>query len=644
MLLNRTFEAYFHHSYWLIVHCLLLTLGFVASFSLTALQAQQYTFPVNPGKTAYLAGNVGEVRGSHLHAGLDIVALVGTPVYASADGYVSRIGVSSYGYGKVLYLTHPTTGHQTVYGHLDGFAASVADYVVAKHYALRENILDLTLKPDELPVKQGQIIAYVGNTGASAGAHLHYEIRTLDDVVLNPARVGGFQKELPKDKLPPVITYIAITPLSVDARVQGQFETLTLPVRGKGKGKFVLDKPIDIWGEVGISIVTYDVANNASNTYATTNIELLVDGKSHFRADLNRIPLNQGRSALVHMDYPLNRRTGQGFQRCYVANGNEMTDNYRVADALKGRIALRDKRSRQIVLKASDTYGNESTLSLSLQGAPPVAQPKFSPAQSPLKPQLQYSIVGNILKIEGQNLKQGGEKAQLYFFGTPLDLPLAYTKQQTSVYLWNLAHGLPEEIAVGPIRIPTYFKMLVPSQTSAFYADDELEISFEPQTLFDTLYLEVERRAEGWRINAPEIPLRTHIQVGLRKHTLQPKQAAYYLSGGSSAMQRSYNQEGILTFDTRVLGTFDLLTDKTPPKITLHQRSPQQISFKISDDLSGIKSYQATIDGQYVLLDYEHKQKLLKTALPPNIQRLKGNFVLTVTDEVGNQQTYTTDF
>ncbi|RLA59895.1 MAG: hypothetical protein DRQ78_10085 [Epsilonproteobacteria bacterium] len=88
------------------------------------------------------------------HAGLDLSAKHGTPIYAPASGVVvfaKRKGA----YGNFLLLTH-SYGFQTAYGHLSRFAVKSGDYV-----------------------SKGQRIAYVGNTGRSTGPHLHYEIRYL---------------------------------------------------------------------------------------------------------------------------------------------------------------------------------------------------------------------------------------------------------------------------------------------------------------------------------------------------------------------------------------------------------------------------------------------------------------------------------
>src|SRR4051812_6375563 len=90
---------------------LLLPLLF-AFFAYTLSMGQNYPkdyfgYPINP--PFILAGTFGEIRPDHIHTGIDFSTkeIEGLPVYAAADGYVSRIKVSADGFGKALYITHP---------------------------------------------------------------------------------------------------------------------------------------------------------------------------------------------------------------------------------------------------------------------------------------------------------------------------------------------------------------------------------------------------------------------------------------------------------------------------------------------------------------------------------------------------------
>src|SRR5699024_5440300 len=131
------------------------------------------TYFINPLEIPLsLSGNFGELRDNHFHSGLDIrtQGRKGLKVFATADGYISRMNMGLYGYGNVLYIQHPN-GFSTVYGHLDEFAPKIRKHIREKQYQLKRNTLELFPKKDEIPVKKGELIAYSGNSGGSGGPH-----------------------------------------------------------------------------------------------------------------------------------------------------------------------------------------------------------------------------------------------------------------------------------------------------------------------------------------------------------------------------------------------------------------------------------------------------------------------------------------
>ena len=100
---------------------LLLILSFhLFSFSQKKYPEDYFRSPLNI--PIVLSGSFGELRSNHFHAGLDIKTQgkQGLKVFAAADGYVSRIKVQQFGYGKAIYITHPN-GFTSVYGHLSKF-------------------------------------------------------------------------------------------------------------------------------------------------------------------------------------------------------------------------------------------------------------------------------------------------------------------------------------------------------------------------------------------------------------------------------------------------------------------------------------------------------------------------------------------
>ena len=160
-----------------------------------------------------LSGNFGELRPNHFHAGFDFKTQKkeGLNVFASANGYVSRIKISTFGYGKAIYITHPN-GFTTVYGHLKSLNPAIDTYLRKIQYKEKSYEVDLYLKPNQLPIKKGEIIALSGNTGGSDGPHLHFEIRDSEtEKILNPL-LFGFDTVI-KDSQRPIVTGVLVYPL-----------------------------------------------------------------------------------------------------------------------------------------------------------------------------------------------------------------------------------------------------------------------------------------------------------------------------------------------------------------------------------------------------------------------------------------------
>ena len=197
---------------------------FVLSFALGAVAQEfpKYGKPVDI--PIYLSATFGELRPNHLHAGLDIKTqgVEGKKIYAVADGYVSRIGVSPYGYGNVLYITH-YDGYTSVYAHLQRFSGEIAKYVKQYQYKHKKFTSQIYPEKDKFPIKKGDLIAYSGNSGGSGGPHLHFEIRhTVSEKPVNPMYFG-YKIE---DDVRPLIQGVAVYPLGDEATLEGDIKPL----------------------------------------------------------------------------------------------------------------------------------------------------------------------------------------------------------------------------------------------------------------------------------------------------------------------------------------------------------------------------------------------------------------------------------
>ena len=202
--------------------------------SFTSVSAQQDTLPNNNYPQDYfiapmnipllLSGNYGELRSNHFHAGIDIKTqgVEGINIYATADGYISRIKIQHYGYGKVLYLTH-SNGYTTVYAHLKKFSKKIEDYIKKYQYQKESYTIEKFPAPNELVIKKGEVIALSGNSGGSMGPHLHFEIReTKTELPINPL-LFGFDI---KDDIKPIIKGIRVYPLDTNSYLGSKYPGL----------------------------------------------------------------------------------------------------------------------------------------------------------------------------------------------------------------------------------------------------------------------------------------------------------------------------------------------------------------------------------------------------------------------------------
>ncbi len=588
-----------------------------------------YLFPIKPGERNYLAGTMAELRANHFHGGLDIKTdgVEGLPVHAAADGYISRIKVSSYGYGNVLYLTHPN-GHTTVYAHLQRFAEEIQVYVLKQHYALQAFEIDIQVPKDLFSWKQGDVIAYSGNSGSSGGPHLHFEIRNEAEEPINPIY---FQFSELVDNLSPTVSRIAWQPLDIDTRIEGKHERLTLRVWQSGN-TFRYSKPIAAKGWVGLEFEGIDRANGTYNEYGINKVALFVNDSLHYSHHLNAIPFGKNRGMHAFTHYPAWEETRDKFQRCYIADGNPLPIFER--PELHGRLYIEEGKTYDIEVRLWDSHGNQSTLFCQVKGeVPPVTN------RSKLQPRL--TVEGNVLKLQTPQQADTAHAVFEYFFPK---LPAAYTTEGGSTFLWDLRKGIPKELLVGDEAYPTHLVASVPSGGRFMLYQPKVTLEFPKEALFDTLHLQLFEEEGSLHIQNRLTPLFRPITVrwipniaaaereNLRVFTFNRYGRPSYVGGEW--------QGNTIVFKTITLGSFFLSTDDEKPQVRLINRTSRSLVFKVEDKISGIAGYRATLNGKWVLMRHDHKRDLLWLELPAEDVALQGTFQLTVTDESGNTTEY----
>ena len=623
--------------------------GFIILFVLLLLSqlsfAQQvvkgyFMFPLNPGQKNFLSANMGELRPNHFHAGIDVKTgfAIGLPVYAAQDGYLSRVRVSSYGYGNTVYITHPN-GLVTVYAHLDSFSPAIKNHVLDFQYKNQVFELDEYVAKDLIKVKKGDIIGKSGNSGSSGGPHLHFEIRDSLENVLNPL-LFGFPEI--KDNIPPIIQKIAARPLEINSRVAQEYALKEWIATKKTDGTYQIPGVIEASGNIGLEIKVTDKMNETSNLYGVNCIELFVNGEEIFYHNVESFSFDESKYINVHIDYAHFVSKHQRLERLYVADGNRLSTYKKIKN--RGRLTISPGETKQIEVRVYDAFGNKSVLKCSIKGV------------EPKKDYVSTSAMAAGSKVDENTLivtcpALTNEKASLFLKGKKQEINPAYRMLSNNVYLYDLRKGLPDSVAAVNYKENFNFVALIPPGKEVSVDYKTLSLSFADTTLFDTLYLQaktdvIAQNHETFEISSPATPIFGKINVRYcpEDKATEVGKCYIYTANSSNTSHRfeggEWNENNIL-YDIKYLGKFAIRRDTIPPVIKTKKLLPTKVEFSVSDPQSGIKSFRAELNGKWLLMNYDHKTARLWSESRVAGEKLQGTLKLEVIDKSLNSSTIT---
>lgn len=527
-----------------------------------------------------LAGNFGELRPGHFHAGLDIrtQGRENIPIYAIADGYVSRVAVSLSGYGKVIYVNHPN-GYTSVYAHLNSFYPSIDSLVEEIQYQNKTFVFDTVLNPNQFMVKQNQQIALSGNTGGSGGPHLHFEIRnTQSETPINPLHFGLNIT----DNIAPTLRYLSIYPLSANSSVNNKSEVQTFKLN-KSAGRYVLANGSmpQVKGKIGFGLETRDHFNGSNFRCGVYSIKLKKDGKTVYSHKMDSIAYSETRCINAHMDYHQAKKFKRRTQRSFLLDGNYLS----IYDSLvnNGYLFFMDSAIHKMQYWVTDYKGNQSELTFKVKANQQLNSPK----------------------TETNNAV----------------MPLVFNQEND-------------------------------------YADSNLRIHFSKTCLYENTPLVLKTQPKigrcvtpRYHINSLYQPLHDYMDLSINIKHIPPsdrnKLVIVSLTNKSEilAAEGGTVDSNWITVKTRSFGPYTVMKDEIAPQMRFATnpsgktyRTNSTITFGLTDNISGISKYEAFIDGQWQLIEYQKNKKrafLTFNKVKPN----GGKRVLKIeiTDKVGNK-------
>jgi hypothetical protein len=528
-----------------------------------------------------LAGNFGEIRPNHFHAGFDLRTdnKEGIPVYAIADGYISRIKISPYGYGKALYIKHPN-GYTSVYGHLSSFNTEIQKYCTQIQTALESFEIDSLITPDLLPLKKGEFIAFSGNTGGSEGPHLHFEIRdSQTETPINPYLLG-YKIE---DNVSPRITQIAVYPLTQTASINGiRARKKITPQFTRGNYVLKQEDSVVVNGNIGLGIECYDTENNSTNKNALYSIELQSGGKRIFYYEMDKFSFDEARYVNAHIDYAGKQRNGFKIQKCFLSKNNPLTIYKEVIKG--GMLNFTDDSVHWMRYIVKDYVGNSTVFMLKVKST---SKALSTPEDKKTNQPFYDCLVENV-----------------------------FTRKDITVYI--------------PPR--------------ALY--DDVFFSYALATPGKGMFSPIHQIMD--RETALQKAITITIQANKLPDFLRAKACIVSIDkNGKKNYEGGTMENDRITTSTKILGRFAVAVDTSPPKLKhlyKNHKSPipdlknaKTIGILATDDLSGIKKYRATIDGNWVLCEYEFKKNLLFYTFDNTITPGKHFFHLEVMDDKNNK-------
>ena len=659
-----------------------------------------YIWPTNASRA--FTSSFAEYRPGRFHAGVDIKTWgkTGYALFAIRDGYISRIQVSPFGYGKALYLTLDT-GESVVYGHMERFIDEIEDYVWQQQNAKKEYDIRLFPGVSQFRFKQGDLIGYSGQTGVGY-PHLHFEMRDQSGFPINPLDKGYKVN----DYTAPVISKIAITPMDAFATVNQDWKPAVYRTSELRSNYYIIDRPVVVDGLIGFAFSAFDQMEDITNKFGTYKNQLFIDEKLIFSSVYKRFSYDENHLAALDRDFRLAQRGFGNFYQLFRDSGNSLdfyfdkqtyygivyfTTEYDAAYQPFAGVRAISGKTHSFRMVAQDYWGNTSQVVGKIQ----VSEPgPYILNERSLGVLLTNSLAlsdSNMFTITPDfydkfiNIKLSpvtgipDSLAVTYRFANNISRPLPLLRKNgalTAAIPLNVNDNGPVTLqCLGKLNDRYYRqKYKLDFETIPYSAaktvtlpDDSCQVIFTSRSLYKPIYLRsvklppesnsVYKFAGGiYKIEPGDVPMHkgADIKLKIAKTDVDPtKIGVYYKVQGYNKWRFFGNRYEPATHTVSghvgTFGTHALIIDDVPPELMYltpsdnsHVNGITTFRAVIKDELSGIgdeKDREMRIDGAKVIAEYdpEHLTLIYKPHTP--IAKGKHELEIFLRDNSGNVTT-----
>ncbi|SMO65031.1 M23 family metallopeptidase [Solitalea koreensis] len=528
-----------------------------------------------------ISGTFGELRPNHFHTGLDFKT-------NQREGYPVHAVADGYvsrlrvqiGGFGNAIYINHPNGYTTVYAHLQRYSPRIAHFVKTAQYSRESFEVDFNPLPIEIPVKKGEIIGYSGNSGSSQGAHLHFETRDSKTEEAFNPQLFGFPIA---DTKAPFIKGLYVYPMNDSSSVNGSNIRTSFALAPIGSGKYSVSKAVkvNVNGDIAFGIAADDMLNGAGNRNGIYSIELKKDGQTVIKTVFESLNFNLQRDVNSYIDFNAYQTGRTYIQKSFIDPGNRL-EIYKT-NVNRGIITFEDNAPHQMEYIVKDAAGNTSTLTFTVNSTP--------------------------------------TKKVYSHYVNPSAIP----------FYWNKVNRFSNQSIIATFP------------TGCFYNNFNFEYSssrkvFGAYSDIHTLHNKYTPIAEPFILQIkPDADL-TQFDKAVIVNDKRTYQGGTYENGFVKAELKSF-------------GSFYITIDTTAPRIVplnimngKNMSGTASVSFRISDNLSGIKEFRGLIDDHWVLFEMDGKSGVLKHTFDERTGPGNHTLQLTVTDIKNNSSVYNAEF